>query len=202
MATSAQIHANQINSQSSRGPKTAEGKSAVSQNARTHGLSSKIVPLSEAERPDFEALESTLRQELRPNGALEEIVFRDLLTASWKKEILRRLLNDTMTSSTAAFDDQTSDRTRRLERHQTDQTRTFNRALAQLKQLQHNRAVNLAAEKLHNATNTISRLVNFPKVHRDFQSMFPQSGPHKTKPIATPDAAAAATQTASHPPQH
>ena len=104
----------------------------------------------------------------------------------------RRLLNDTVTSSTAAFDDQTSDRTRRLERHQTDQTRAFNRALTQLKQLQHNRAVNLAAEKLHNATNTISRLINFAKIHRDYLSIAPKSDLHKTKPITplTPSLAA------------
>ncbi len=38
MATEAQTNANRTNSQKSTGPKTAEGKAAVSQNAFKHGL--------------------------------------------------------------------------------------------------------------------------------------------------------------------
>ena len=38
MSTAAQISANQLNAQSSTGPRTAEGKSVVSQNATKHGL--------------------------------------------------------------------------------------------------------------------------------------------------------------------
>ena len=38
MSTAAQINANQLNAQSSTGPRTAEGKSVVAQNATKHGL--------------------------------------------------------------------------------------------------------------------------------------------------------------------
>ena len=38
MATEKQINANRQNAQKSTGPKTAEGKAAVSQNAVKHGL--------------------------------------------------------------------------------------------------------------------------------------------------------------------
>ena len=38
MATQAQTSANRANSQKSTGPRTAEGKAAVSQNAFKHGL--------------------------------------------------------------------------------------------------------------------------------------------------------------------
>ncbi len=38
MATEAQTNANRANSQKSTGPRTAEGKAAVSQNAVKHGL--------------------------------------------------------------------------------------------------------------------------------------------------------------------
>ena len=83
MATPAQTAANQSNAQFSTGPCSAEGKAAVSQNARKHGLSSHYVMLSEAERPLFDALESALRQEINPNGALQESIFRELAAAAW-----------------------------------------------------------------------------------------------------------------------
>ena len=38
MSTEAQNHTNRLNSQKSTGPRTSEGKAAVSQNAVKHGL--------------------------------------------------------------------------------------------------------------------------------------------------------------------
>lgn len=138
MATPAQTAANQANAQFSTGPCSAEGKAAVSQNARKHGLSSHYVMLSEAERPLFEALEFALRQEINPNGALQESIFRELVAAVWKRDIVNRLVTQASQSSEALFDDQIPDRVRKLQRHKADQDRAINRAMKQLKELQTN----------------------------------------------------------------
>ena len=46
MATQAQTNANRVNSQKSTGPKTAEGKAAVAQNALKHGLFGKLAVIN------------------------------------------------------------------------------------------------------------------------------------------------------------
>ncbi len=170
MLTQAQLDANRANAQHSTGPRTEAGKQAVSQNARKHGLSSKFIPLSETERPQFEALETSLRAEINPKGALQEIVFRELVAAAWKRDIVHTLLFEASNSTRDLFSDEVSDRVRKLQRHKNDQDRAFNRALRQLNELQTTEMLRstalhaLQAQKPSLNPDTFPGLANYAKV--------------------------------------
>jgi hypothetical protein len=83
MATEAQINANRDNAQLSTGPRSIEGKAASSQNALRHGLASRGIVIVPGQEEDFQKLESDLRVTLKPEGPLQELIFRRALTASW-----------------------------------------------------------------------------------------------------------------------
>jgi hypothetical protein len=70
MATEKQINANRKNAQKSTGPKTAEGKAAVSQNAVKHGLFAESVIKGENEA-EYEAFHDEMFAELAPVGMVE-----------------------------------------------------------------------------------------------------------------------------------
>ena len=85
MATTAQVLANRANSQHSTGPKTEAGKSAVSQNATSHGLSSARFFLLPHENPeDFDTLLSGLEDEFQPESATEKFLVTEMARAQWK----------------------------------------------------------------------------------------------------------------------
>ena len=138
MSSQAQINANRSNAQHSTGPRSETGKATVSQNATRHGLSSKYLPLSEAERPLFEELEADLRQRINPIGALQESIFMELAAGVWKRSVVNRLLAEATATTESLFDEEPSDRVRKLQRHKADQDRAVNRAMRQLKELQTN----------------------------------------------------------------
>ncbi|MFN7933831.1 MAG: hypothetical protein U0R19_10910 [Bryobacteraceae bacterium] len=138
MSSQSQIDANRANAQHSTGPRSEAGKAAVSQNATRHGLSSKYLPLSEAERPLFEELEANLRQQIIPTGALQESIFMELAAGIWKRSVVNRLLAEATSNTDSLFDEEPSDRVRKLQRHKADQDRAVNRAMRQLKELQTN----------------------------------------------------------------
>jgi hypothetical protein len=89
MATQKQIEANRRNAQRSTGPKTPEGKAAVSRNAQKHGLASRLVVLPEENRTRFLELLAGFRSELRPATAFEESLVFQLAAAGWR---LRRIV--------------------------------------------------------------------------------------------------------------
>ncbi|MBS1827378.1 MAG: hypothetical protein JST93_18830 [Acidobacteria bacterium] len=138
MSSQSQIDANRANAQHSTGPRSDAGKATVSQNATRHGLSSKYLPLSEAERPLFEELEADLRQRINPAGALQESIFMELAAGVWKRSVVNRLISEATTTTESLFEDEPSDRVRKLQRHKADQDRAVNRAMRQLKELQTN----------------------------------------------------------------
>ena len=63
MATLKQFEANRRNSQKSTGPKTPEGKSAVSMNALRHGLRARTVVLPGEDPTEFHQLCNDLESE-------------------------------------------------------------------------------------------------------------------------------------------
>ena len=64
MGTEAQLKANQANAQHSTGPKSPEGKAAVSQNNFRHGLSGYFQVLPWEKQEEFDELLEDLRAEL------------------------------------------------------------------------------------------------------------------------------------------
>ncbi len=72
MATEAQVSANRANAQKSTGPRTAEGKAAVAQNALTHGLMARAAVLQGEEWEEYTSFHEGMIQELYPDGVQEE----------------------------------------------------------------------------------------------------------------------------------
>ncbi|MFB0524332.1 MAG: hypothetical protein ACETVZ_02245, partial [Phycisphaerae bacterium] len=97
MATEAQIIANRRNAQKSKGPRTSEGKSAVSQNAVKHGLTSPVVEgyakagllarhdvISSESQADFDLYRQQLLDELAPVSPMESMLAERIVTLSWR----------------------------------------------------------------------------------------------------------------------
>jgi hypothetical protein len=82
MASPAQLNANRSNARQSTGPRTADGKARVSQNAVRHGLTGRHPVVRNDEREAFAALRDGLAAELDPQGALEELAFQQILLAA------------------------------------------------------------------------------------------------------------------------
>ena len=71
------------------GPRTPEGKQRSKYNALKHGIFSSIVLLKDESRSEFNSLLNRLRNDLRPEGALEELLVEKLAALAWRQ---RRLL--------------------------------------------------------------------------------------------------------------
>src|SRR4028119_705181 len=88
MTSEGKAEANRRNALKSTGPKTPEGKSAVRLNAVRHGLLSKEVLLPGEDEEALRELGEHVRAELRPVGALENLLIDRFVAAVWR---LRRL---------------------------------------------------------------------------------------------------------------
>src|SRR4030042_5239504 len=92
MATIAQIFANRQNAQKSTGPKSDEGKSAVSQNAVKHGLCAESVIKGENEA-DYEAFHDNMLADLAPIGAVESTLAERVVNLAWRLKRAQRIEN-------------------------------------------------------------------------------------------------------------
>ena len=88
MATERQIAANRLNAQRCTGPKTPEGKAAVSRNAVTHGLTSYSGLLPGEKLEDFSDLRARVLAELAPDSAIEIELAERIASLLWR---LRRV---------------------------------------------------------------------------------------------------------------
>jgi len=80
--------ANRTNAQRSTGPRTAEGKARVAQNAITHGLLSEKALLPDEDPEALEALAEAVRAAWKPEGAQEDLLVDWMIQTLWR---LRRL---------------------------------------------------------------------------------------------------------------
>ncbi|MHC4752401.1 MAG: hypothetical protein ACYTFW_21320 [Planctomycetota bacterium] len=93
MSTEAQINANQQNSQRSTGPRTAEGKAAVSQNAVKHGLFGSEAVIKGENEADFDLFSKEMLSELAPAGFMESILAGRVVNLWWRLKRLERMQN-------------------------------------------------------------------------------------------------------------
>jgi len=84
MATLKQFEANRRNSQKSTGPKTPEGKSAVSMNALRHGLRARTVVLPGEDPTEFHQLCDDLEIEWHPQSRTEQFYVEQMAISQWK----------------------------------------------------------------------------------------------------------------------
>ncbi|MDP3024362.1 MAG: hypothetical protein Q8O10_02395 [candidate division Zixibacteria bacterium] len=89
----AKTQANRKNALNSTGPKTLEGKNVVKWNALKHGLLSKEIIIKAGDgkesKAEFKVLLSELREDLQPEGILEEMLVEKIVICYWR---LRRAL--------------------------------------------------------------------------------------------------------------
>jgi len=116
MATEVKILANRRNAQKSTGPRTNEGKSAVSQNAVKHGLTSPAVAgscppytlsrrdarlggasrsqiISSESQADFDLYRQQLIAELAPVSPMESMLAERIVSLSWRLKRVCRIQN-------------------------------------------------------------------------------------------------------------
>ena len=79
------------NSHRSGGPKTSIGKKRSSQNARRHGILADEFSFSAAEEIEFAKLNVDLREVLKPNNALLDLIFQHVLACGWRMRLALRL---------------------------------------------------------------------------------------------------------------
>ena len=86
MSTSAaQLAANRANAVRSTGPRTAEGRAVAARNGTKHGLATEHHDLQPHEDSEaFNELLEALRDDLQPNGIVEELLVRQVAEASWR----------------------------------------------------------------------------------------------------------------------
>ena len=94
MSTEAQINANRQNAQKSTGPKTAEGKGAVAQNALKHGLFSAADVVFDESREDYDLLKEKMLAEMRPAGYMELMLAERIVSLSWRLRRTERMHNE------------------------------------------------------------------------------------------------------------
>ena len=83
--------ASRKNGQKSPGPKTWRGRKHSSHNAFKHGLYSKELVISEADQPEFDALCTGLREQLKTDTLLHENAFDYVVVCHWRVKVAMRL---------------------------------------------------------------------------------------------------------------
>ena len=91
MTSDKQAKANRRNALKSTGPSTPEGKAAVRLNAMKHGLLSKDVLLPGEDESALKELGDRLRDELQPEGELENLLVDRITAATWRLSRLGRV---------------------------------------------------------------------------------------------------------------
>ena len=84
MATIHQIDANRRNALKSTGPRTPEGKAAVSMNSLRHGLRARTVVLPGEDPEEFTQLCDDLEMEWQPHSRTEQFYLEQMAVSQWK----------------------------------------------------------------------------------------------------------------------
>jgi hypothetical protein len=101
MATKAQIRANRRNAQKSTGPRTPESKAVVSQNAFTHGLTTRQDIISSESQAEFDLYRDGILGELAPVSPMESMLAERIVSLSWRLKRAGRVQNQTIDAMNA-----------------------------------------------------------------------------------------------------
>jgi hypothetical protein len=142
MISAAKAAANAANAQLSTGPRTEEGKAISSRNALKHGLTSQELIVREDEQHELNELHESLRRELSPEGAIEELTFKTIIHAAWTMHRCRRAEADLFVNGLdPILDDSSAKVLDRIHRYASQAERSYFRHLKELRVLQTNRAL-------------------------------------------------------------
>ncbi|MEJ2702031.1 MAG: hypothetical protein P8Z79_06270 [Sedimentisphaerales bacterium] len=94
MTRKAQIKGNRLSAQRSTGPKIADGKVGLAQNAVKHGLFAQQNVIPCVKMSDFDNFRTELLGALAPVGGVEAIMVERILSLSWR---IKNSLNKAMT---------------------------------------------------------------------------------------------------------
>ncbi len=102
MSSQAQILANRRNALKSTGPRTPQGKTAVSQNAVQHGLLARHDVISSESQADFDLYREQMLSELAPVSPMESMLAERIVTLSWRLKRVCRIQNQVIDALNAA----------------------------------------------------------------------------------------------------
>ncbi len=87
--TERQQEASRINGAKSQGPTSQQGKQKSAANSRQHGLTAKMLRLTEEQTPAWESLFNFLCYEHKPFGETEYALVEDMAYATWQVKLIR-----------------------------------------------------------------------------------------------------------------
>ena len=96
MTTKAQTCANRRNALKSTGPRTNNGKAAVSKNAVKHGLLARQDVITSECQADFDLYRDQILDELTPVSPMESILAERIVTLSWRLKRVSKIQNLTI----------------------------------------------------------------------------------------------------------
>ena len=94
MASQSQVSANRSNARKSTGPRTAEGKATVAQNAVKHGLSARLDVIKGEDQAEFDLQRKAMLGELAPVGPMESMLAERVVSLSWRLRRIERIQNE------------------------------------------------------------------------------------------------------------
>jgi hypothetical protein len=133
-ATEAQINANRENAKGSHGPVTPEGKAAVSQNRRSHGLAGKFILLSTENAENLQILARSVYEEHKPETDTEQRFVDSIIQHYWLMQRAIHMQEELI----ARADHPTEVDDKRLSlflRYQSTHERSYYKALRELQNL-------------------------------------------------------------------
>jgi len=96
MSTEAQILANRRNAQKSTGPRTPEGRAAISHNAVKHALLASQAVITSESQADFDLYRDQILAELAPASPMESMLAERIVSLSWRLKRAGHIQNQTI----------------------------------------------------------------------------------------------------------
>jgi hypothetical protein len=135
-ATEAQIAANRENAKQSCGPTSPEGKAAVSQNRRSHGLAGKFMLLSIENADDLQILAKSVYDEHKPDSDTEQRLVDAIIQHYWLMQRAMHLQEQLIGQACPEMTEVDSKRLSLFLRYQTTHERSYYKAMRELQNIQ------------------------------------------------------------------